>query len=152
MMMPTPVQTLSPTVSGRSTTTPPRRWSFPRKRRREVAELLEALLQKHPIGTVYVVWDNSNTHKYEEIEEVLRGASRLVLLYLPTYSPSWLNPLEVLWRYFRREVPHCEFSRASRLWSRRPTISSSAITEDLVRFSNHQLPRHKNKLIVLRVG
>jgi transposase len=31
----------------------------------------------------------------------------LVLMYLPTYSP-WLNPIEMLWRQFRREVTHCE--------------------------------------------
>jgi hypothetical protein len=29
------------------------------------------------------------------------------LLYLPTYSP-WLNPAEMLWRHFCREVTHCE--------------------------------------------
>lgn len=39
---------------------------------------------------------------------MVRGAAgRLVLLYLPTYSP-WLNPTEMLWRHFRREVTHCE--------------------------------------------
>jgi hypothetical protein len=32
---------------------------------------------------------------------------RLVLLYLPTYSPL-LNPIEMLRRQFRREVTHCE--------------------------------------------
>jgi transposase len=79
-----------------------------RKRRREIAELLEALLEKHPTGKVYVAWDNSNTHEDEEVEAVLRGAAgRLVVLYLPTYSP-WLNPIEMLWRHFRREVTHCE--------------------------------------------
>ena len=79
-----------------------------RKRRREIAELLEALLEKHPKGRVYVAWDNCNTHQDEEIEALLRGAAgRLVLLYLPTYSP-WLNPIEMLWRHFRREVTHCE--------------------------------------------
>ena len=79
-----------------------------RKRRPEVAELLEALLEKHPTGKVYVAWDNSNTHEDDEIEAVVRGAAgRLVLLYLPTYSP-WLNPIEMLWRHFRREVTHCE--------------------------------------------
>jgi putative transposase len=26
---------------------------------------------------------------------------------LPTYSP-WLNPIEMVWRHFRREVTHCE--------------------------------------------
>ncbi len=79
-----------------------------RKRRLEIAELLQALLVKHPEGNVYVAWDNSNTHEDNEVEEVLRAASgRLILLYLPTYSP-WLNPIEMLWRHFRREVTHCE--------------------------------------------
>jgi putative transposase len=79
-----------------------------RKRRREIAELLQALLDKHPTGTIYVAWDNASTHKDDEVEAVLRSAAgRLVLLYLPTYSP-WLNPIEMLWRQFRREVTHCE--------------------------------------------
>ena len=78
------------------------------KRRKEVAELLDCLLQKHPHETIYIAWDNANTHQDEEVEAVVRGAAgRLVLLYLPTYSP-WLNPIEMLWRHFRREVTHCE--------------------------------------------
>jgi len=78
------------------------------KRRKEIAQLLEALLEKHPTGTVYVAWDNANTHEDDEVEEVVRAAAgRLVLLSLPTYSP-WLNPIELLWRHFRREVTHCE--------------------------------------------
>lgn len=79
-----------------------------RKRRREIAELLDALLATHPTGTIYVAWDNANTHEDDDVEAVVRGAAgRLVLLYLPTYSP-WLNPIEMLWRHFRREVTHCE--------------------------------------------
>jgi transposase len=79
-----------------------------RKRRQEVAELLQALVDKHPIGTIYVAWDNAVTHADHEVEAVVRAAAgRLVLLYLPTYSP-WLNPIEMLWRHFRREVTHCE--------------------------------------------
>ncbi len=79
-----------------------------RKRRKEVAELLEALLEQHPDETVYVAWDNASTHADDEVEAVLRAAcGRLVLLYLPTYAP-WLNPIEMLWRHFRREVTHCE--------------------------------------------
>jgi putative transposase len=78
------------------------------KRRQEIAQLLEALVTKHPIGTLYVAWDNANIHEDDEVEEVVRAAAgRLVLLYLPTYSP-WLNPIEMLWRHFRREVTHCE--------------------------------------------
>lgn len=79
------------------------------KRRSEIAELLDALLLKHPHHTIYVAWDNANTHFDNEIEAVVRAAAgRLVLLYLPTYSP-WLNPIEMLWRFFRRQVTHCEF-------------------------------------------
>jgi transposase len=78
------------------------------KRRKEIAELLQALLEKHLDATVYVAWDNATTHEDAEVEAVVRGAAgRLVLLYLPTYSP-WLNPIEMLWRHFRREVTHCE--------------------------------------------
>ncbi len=79
-----------------------------RKRRREIAELLQLLIEKHPTGTIYVAWDNATTHADDEVEAVVRAAAgRLVLLYLPTYSP-WLNPIEMLWRHFRREVTHCE--------------------------------------------
>lgn len=79
-----------------------------RKRRQEIAKLLAALVAKHPTGTIYVAWDNADTHEDDEVEAVVRAAAgRLVLLYLPTYSP-WLNPIEMLWRHFRREVTHCE--------------------------------------------
>jgi putative transposase len=79
-----------------------------RKRCKEIAELLASLLDKHPKETIYVAWDNASTHQDNEVDDVVRGAAgRLVLLYLPTYSP-WLNPIEMLWRHFRREVTHCE--------------------------------------------
>ena len=79
-----------------------------RKRRREIAPLLAALLNNHPTGSVSVAWDNASTHEDDEVDDVVRAAAgRLGLLYLPTYSP-WLNPIEMLWRHFRREVTHCE--------------------------------------------
>jgi putative transposase len=57
-----------------------------RKRRREIAEFLQALVDKHPTGTIYVAWDNANTHQDDEVEAVVRAAAgRLVLLYLPTF-------------------------------------------------------------------
>jgi transposase len=79
-----------------------------RTRRQEVAELLQALVDKHPTGPIYVTWDNADTHADDEVEALVRAAAgRLVLLYLPTYSP-WLNPIEMLWRHFPRAVTHCE--------------------------------------------
>lgn len=41
--------------------------------RREVAEQLQALLDKHLPGTIYVVWDNANTHEDDEVEAVVRA-------------------------------------------------------------------------------
>ena len=46
------------------------------KRRREIAQLLQALLDKHPTGTIYVAWDNANTHEDDEVEEVGTRSSR----------------------------------------------------------------------------
>jgi transposase len=78
------------------------------KRRKEMALLLRALLAKHPTGTIYITWDNANTHRNEDVQQVIdEAAGRMILLYLPTYSP-WLNPIEMLWRYFRLQVTHCE--------------------------------------------
>ncbi len=55
-----------------------------------------------------MAWDNANTHADDEVEAVVHAAAgRLILLYLPTYSPC-LNPIEMLWRHFRREVTHCQ--------------------------------------------
>jgi len=69
-----------------------------------VAELLQALVDKHPTGTIYVTWDNADTHEDDEVEAVVRGAAgRLVLLYLPTYSP-WLNPIEPKWIHTQRKI------------------------------------------------
>ena len=79
-----------------------------RTRRREVAEWLQAVVDRHPTGTIDIAWDHADTHCDDEVEAVVRAAAgRLVLLSLPTYSP-WLNPIEMLWRHFRREVTHGE--------------------------------------------
>jgi transposase len=79
-----------------------------RKRRKEVADMLQALVAHHPTGTISVAWDNADTHADDEVEAVVRAAAgRLVVLSWPTYSP-WLNPIAMLWRQFRREVTHGE--------------------------------------------
>ena len=56
-----------------------------RKRRPQVAEFLQTLVDKHPDRIIYVAWDNYICHQDDEVEAVVRGAAgRLVLLYLPT--------------------------------------------------------------------
>ena len=72
------------------------------------ALLLRALVEQHPTGTIYLAWDNATTHADGAIDAVLKSAhGRLVLRYVPTYSP-WLNPIEMLWRRMRYAVTHCE--------------------------------------------
>lgn len=39
-----------------------------RKRCKEIALLLEALLEKHLIETIYVAWDTASMHEDDEIE------------------------------------------------------------------------------------
>lgn len=59
-----------------------------RKRKAEVAQMLRKLVASHPTGIIYLVLDNSPTHFDDEIDYVLKEAKgRLIVLYLPTYSP-----------------------------------------------------------------
>ena len=46
-----------------------------RKRRSEIAEFLKLLIEKHPQETIYVTWDNVNTHEDDEVEAVVRSAA-----------------------------------------------------------------------------
>lgn len=78
------------------------------KKKADIATMLRALVAYHPTGTIYLTLDNSPTHFDDDIDIVLKEADgRLILLYLPTYSP-WLNPIEMLWRSMRYAVTHCE--------------------------------------------
>jgi len=53
---------------------------------------------------VVIVVDNYSAHKAKRVKEWLRRHRRQLRLYfLPTYSPH-LNPIERLWRHFRRTV------------------------------------------------
>jgi len=69
------------------------------KRRREVAELLEAILAKQPTETVYVAWDNASVHEDDEVEAALRG--------WPPHSavPSDLQPMAESDRHALAPVP-----------------------------------------------
>jgi putative transposase len=78
------------------------------KRKPDIADMLRQLVEKHPVGRIFLTLDNSPTHFGDDIDLVVGAAQgRLVLLYLPTYSP-WLNPIEMLWRSMRYAVTHCE--------------------------------------------
>ena len=103
-----------------------------RKRRCEVAELFQTLLDKHPTGTIFVIWDNADTHCDDEVEVVLRAAAgRGCYRYLSTYSP-WLSPVEIVWQHLRREVTRCNSSHRTVFCAMiilRPSILAMTVIE-----------------------
>jgi transposase len=65
---------------------------------------------------VYVVQDNWSIHQHADVQATLRQVPRLEPVWLepvwlepvwlPTYAP-WLNPIEKLWHWLRRDVLKC---------------------------------------------
>ena len=51
----------------------------------QVAELLEALLHKHPTETVYIAWGDASTHEDDEVDAVVRSAARCLVPALPPH-------------------------------------------------------------------
>ena len=47
--------------------------------------------------------DNWSIHHHDDVLATLRQVPRLEPVWLPTYAP-WLNPIEQLWRWLRRDV------------------------------------------------
>lgn len=52
---------------------------------------------------IYVVQDNWSIHHHADVLATLRQLPRLEPVWLPTYAP-WLNPIEKLWLWLRRDV------------------------------------------------
>jgi transposase len=68
-------------------------------------DFLSSLLQR-TTGQVYLILDNAKYHRAQILKEFfVRNQERLVLIFLPSYSPE-LNPIERVWRITRRKVTH----------------------------------------------
>lgn len=52
---------------------------------------------------IYVVQDNWSIDHHADVTATLRQLPRIEPVWLPTYAP-WLNPIEQLWRWLRRDV------------------------------------------------
>lgn len=50
-----------------------------------------------------VVQDNWSIHTHDDVLATLAHLPRIEPVWLPTYAP-WLNPIEKLWRWLRRDV------------------------------------------------
>lgn len=70
--------------------------------------LLDALLDKHPTGRIYLIWDNARYYYSKQVQRYLRGHPRLMPKFLPPYSPN-LNLIERLWRLFHQKVTYNQY-------------------------------------------
>jgi len=52
---------------------------------------------------LYVVQDNWSIHTHDDVLATLAQLPRIEPVWLPTYAP-WLNPIEKLWHWLRRDV------------------------------------------------
>jgi len=65
--------------------------------------LLKEMLQKQPLGMIYVILDNARYYRSEIVRTFVNGNKRIQLLFLPPYSPN-LNVIERLWKFFKKKV------------------------------------------------
>ncbi len=72
--------------------------------REQVSAFYRRLDQLYPAARrIYVVQDNWSIHHHDDVLATLRQLPRLEPVWLPTYAP-WLNPIEKLWHWLRRDV------------------------------------------------
>ena len=68
-------------------------------------EFVRYLLQSTQ-GKIYLILDNARWHRSRDLKPFFEAnKDRIVLLFLPAYSPE-LNPIERVWRVTRRMVTH----------------------------------------------
>ena len=66
-------------------------------------KLLDAILAKHPLGRIYLIWDNARYYYCKDVQTYLKHHPRLIPKFLPSYSPN-LNLIERLWRLFHQKI------------------------------------------------
>jgi hypothetical protein len=72
--------------------------------RAQVSAFYRRLEQVYTLAQrIYVVQDNWSIHTHDDVQATLRQLPRIEPVWLPTYAP-WLNPIEKLWRWLRRDV------------------------------------------------
>jgi len=70
--------------------------------------LLEQLLEKYPLGMLYIILDNARYYRSKLVQEFLKKNTRIELKFLPSYSPN-LNLIERLWKFFKEETTHNKY-------------------------------------------
>ncbi len=65
---------------------------------------LDAVAKRHPVGLVYIVWDNLNVHhgkRWAEFND--RHGGRFRFVYTPKHA-SWVNQIEIWFSILQRRV------------------------------------------------
>lgn len=70
--------------------------------------LLNQLLDKHPTGRIYLIWDNARYYYSKEVQSYLKYHPKFIPKFLPPYSPN-LNLIERLWRLFHQKTLYNQF-------------------------------------------
>ena len=65
--------------------------------------LMTEMLQKQPLGKIYVILDNARYYRSELVQIFVKQNKRIRLLFLPAYSPN-LNIIERLWKFFKKKI------------------------------------------------
>lgn len=72
--------------------------------REQISAFYRRLDHIYPLARrIYVVQDNWSIHHHDDVLATLGQLPRLEPVWLPTYAP-WLNPIEKLWHWLRRDV------------------------------------------------
>ncbi len=75
---------------------------------KEFIKFLKRLRKSYPRKVIVIIMDNACWHKAKKVKFFMKKDGKMRTLYLPPYSPK-LNPVEKLWKFFRRNVSHNYF-------------------------------------------
>jgi len=72
----------------------------------KVVEFLKQMRQRYPKDRLLFIIDNARPHIAQSVRKFAQADGNMYLIYLPKYSSLKLNPIERLFKWFRRVVTH----------------------------------------------
>jgi len=81
----------------------------PSPNKENVVAFLKQMRRRYPNDTLVFLMDNSKPHKAHIVEQFVIEDGNMKLEYIPSYTSFKCNPIERLFKWFRRVVTHNEF-------------------------------------------